>query len=137
MCFIATAWPYDPVELTEAIIAEVQETGQSRTRFVLPLPSPSFSPRYHWHIEPNLRTTSRLSSLSDWPANQNSRSYVQRLSPLSFSCHSLSVDQVELQSARLVEQTFTNWATANNKTSITVSTLFALPGDPVSVLFHP
>ncbi|GAA5965809.1 hypothetical protein JCM8115_003011 [Rhodotorula mucilaginosa] len=77
LCFIATAWPYDPVELTEAIIAEVQETGQSRTR------------------------------------------YVQRLSPLSFSCHSLSVDQVELQSARLVEQTFTNWATANNKTSIT------------------
>ncbi|GAA5873616.1 hypothetical protein JCM3774_004992 [Rhodotorula dairenensis] len=77
LCFIATAWPYDPVELTEAIISELQETGQSRTR------------------------------------------YVQRLSPLSFSCHSLSVDQVELQSSRLIEQTFTNWAAANNKTLIT------------------
>lgn len=34
VCFIATAWPYDPVELTEALVAEVQETGQSRTRYV-------------------------------------------------------------------------------------------------------
>lgn len=32
VCFIATAWPYDPVELTQAIIAQVRETGQSRTR---------------------------------------------------------------------------------------------------------
>ncbi|GAA5984912.1 hypothetical protein JCM10908_002447 [Rhodotorula pacifica] len=77
LCFIATAWPYDPVELTEAIVAEVQETGQSRTR------------------------------------------YVQRLSPLSFSCHSLSVDQVELQSSRLIEQVFTNWAAENGTTSVT------------------
>lgn len=41
VCFIATAWPYDPVELAEAIISEVQETGQSRTRSVF---CPSFCP---------------------------------------------------------------------------------------------
>lgn len=39
VCFIAIAWPYDPVELVEAIVSEVQETGQSRTRCVL---TPSF-----------------------------------------------------------------------------------------------
>ena len=32
VCFIAIAWPYDPVELVEALVSEVQETGQSRTR---------------------------------------------------------------------------------------------------------
>ncbi|GAA6007088.1 hypothetical protein JCM10207_001502 [Rhodosporidiobolus poonsookiae] len=77
LCFIATAWPYDPVELTEALVSEVQETGVARTRFV------------------------------------------QRLSPISFSCHSLSVEQVELQSSRHIEQAFTDWALANNKTSVT------------------
>lgn len=112
MCFIATAWPYDPVELTEAIISEVQETGQSRTRFVPPpLPCISLSGA-------NSRSSLTLTAIS--------HSYVQRLSPLSFSCHSLSVDQVELQSSRLIEQTFTNWATANNKTSITVSNSLGL-----------
>jgi hypothetical protein len=34
VCFIATAWPYDPVELTEAIVIEIQETAVSRTRCV-------------------------------------------------------------------------------------------------------
>ncbi|GAA5869037.1 hypothetical protein JCM1840_000449 [Sporobolomyces johnsonii] len=77
LCFIATAWPYDPVELVEALVSEVQETGQSRTRFV------------------------------------------QRLSPTTITCHSSSVDQVELQSARLIEQAFTSWAAANNTTTIT------------------
>ncbi|GAA5928362.1 hypothetical protein JCM1841_003541 [Sporobolomyces salmonicolor] len=76
LCFIATAWPYDPVELVEAIVSEVQETGQSRTRFA------------------------------------------QRLSPTTITCHSSSVDQVELQSARLIEQAFTSWATANQTTTI-------------------
>ncbi|TNY18305.1 hypothetical protein DMC30DRAFT_355713 [Rhodotorula diobovata] len=77
LCFIATAWPYDPVELTEALVAEVQETGQSRTRFV------------------------------------------QRLSPTTITCHSLSLEQVELQSAQLIEKSFATWAAANNKTSVT------------------
>ncbi|GAA5995922.1 putative tRNA acetyltransferase [Rhodotorula paludigena] len=77
LCFIATAWPYDPVELTEAIVSEVQETGQSRTRFV------------------------------------------QRLSPTTITCHSLSVEQVEQQSGRLIEQTFAAWAEANGKTTVT------------------
>lgn len=39
VCFIATAWPYDPVELVEALVSEVQETGQSRTRYFTPFPS--------------------------------------------------------------------------------------------------
>ncbi|GAA6039299.1 hypothetical protein JCM8097_003251 [Rhodosporidiobolus ruineniae] len=77
LCFIATAWPYDPVELTEAIVAEVQETGIARTRFA------------------------------------------QRFSPISFSCHSFSVDQVEMQSSWLIEQAFSDWAAANGKTSVT------------------
>ncbi|KAJ8292497.1 THUMP domain-containing protein 1 [Rhodotorula toruloides] len=77
LCFIATAWPHDPVELTEAIVSEVQETGQARTRFV------------------------------------------QRLTPTSFTCHSLSVEQVEMQSSRLIEQVFTTWAQAHNTTSVT------------------
>ncbi|ORY84636.1 hypothetical protein BCR35DRAFT_351747 [Leucosporidium creatinivorum] len=33
MLFIATAWPYDPVELTEAIVREIQETAVSHTRY--------------------------------------------------------------------------------------------------------
>ncbi|GAA5973146.1 hypothetical protein JCM11641_006292 [Rhodosporidiobolus odoratus] len=77
LVFIATAWPYDPVELTEAIISDVMATGNARTRVS------------------------------------------QRLSPISFSCHSLSVDQVEAQSARLIEQAFASWAEANGKTSLT------------------
>ncbi|KPV73897.1 uncharacterized protein RHOBADRAFT_54485 [Rhodotorula graminis WP1] len=77
LCFIATAWPYDPVELTEALVAEVQETGQSRTRFV------------------------------------------QRLSPTTITCHSLSLEQVEQQSAGLIEKSFASWAAANNKTTVT------------------
>ncbi|GAA5938141.1 hypothetical protein JCM3775_005355 [Rhodotorula graminis] len=77
LCFIATAWPYDPVELTEALVAEVQETGQSRTRFV------------------------------------------QRLSPTTITCHSLSLEQVEQQSAGLIEKSFATWAAANNKTTVT------------------
>ncbi|BGP50767.1 hypothetical protein JCM10450v2_006693 [Rhodotorula kratochvilovae] len=77
LCFIATAWPYDPVELTEAIVSEVQETGQSRTRFV------------------------------------------QRLSPTSITCHSMSLEQVEQQSAHLIEKTFVAWAAANNTTTVT------------------
>ncbi|GAA5929557.1 putative tRNA acetyltransferase [Sporobolomyces koalae] len=77
LCFIATAWPYDPVELVEAIVSEVQETGQSRTR------------------------------------------YVQRLSPTVVTCHSSSMEIIEQQSARLIEQVFANWASANEKTSIT------------------
>ncbi|GAA5838698.1 hypothetical protein JCM5353_000858 [Sporobolomyces roseus] len=77
LCFIATAWPYDPVELVEALVSEVQETGQSRTR------------------------------------------YVQRLSPTVVTCHSNSMEIIESQSSRLIEQTFTNWSIANNKTSIT------------------
>ncbi|BGP26850.1 THUMP domain protein [Rhodotorula toruloides] len=77
LCFIATAWPHDPVELTEAIVSEVQETGQARTRFV------------------------------------------QRLTPTSFTCHSLSVEQVEMQSSRLIEQVFTSWAQAHDTTSVT------------------
>ncbi|GAA6053588.1 hypothetical protein JCM3770_001540, partial [Rhodotorula araucariae] len=77
LCFIATAWPYDPVELTEAIVSEVQETGQSRTRFV------------------------------------------QRLSPTSVTCHSLSLEQVEQQSAYLIEKALTAWAAANNTTTVT------------------
>ncbi|GAA5957058.1 hypothetical protein JCM3765_005393 [Sporobolomyces pararoseus] len=74
LCFIAIAWPYDPVELVEAIVSEVQETGQSRTR------------------------------------------YVQRLSPTVVTCHSNSIEIIEQQSARLIEQVFTDWASANSKT---------------------
>ncbi|GAA6017835.1 hypothetical protein JCM11491_004639 [Sporobolomyces phaffii] len=77
LCFIAIAWPYDPVELVEAIVSEVQETGQSRTR------------------------------------------YVQRLSPTVVTCHSSSIEVIEQQSARLIEQVFADWAAANSKTSIT------------------
>ncbi|KAL8276919.1 hypothetical protein RQP46_010647 [Phenoliferia psychrophenolica] len=33
LIFMSVAWPYDPVELVEAIVMEVQETGISRTRF--------------------------------------------------------------------------------------------------------
>ncbi|GAA5898167.1 putative tRNA acetyltransferase [Sporobolomyces salmoneus] len=77
LCFIAIAWPYDPVELVEAIVSEVQETGQSRTR------------------------------------------YVQRLSPTTVTCHSNSIEFIEQQSARLIEQAFTDWAAANGKTSVT------------------
>ncbi|GAA5828820.1 hypothetical protein JCM3766R1_003831 [Sporobolomyces carnicolor] len=77
LCFIAIAWPYDPVELVEAIVSEVQETGQSRTR------------------------------------------YVQRLSPTVVTCHSNSIEIIEQQSARLIEQVFTDWATAHSTTSVT------------------
>ncbi|GAA5891575.1 hypothetical protein JCM6882_004514 [Rhodosporidiobolus microsporus] len=77
LVFIATAWPYDPVELVEAIVSEVQETGVSRTQVS------------------------------------------QRLSPITFSCHSLSVEQVEAQSSSLIEKSFVEWAAANNKTSVT------------------
>lgn len=32
VCFVATAWPYDPVELTESIVTELQATAVSQTR---------------------------------------------------------------------------------------------------------
>ena len=35
MAFIAIARPYDPVELAEAIVLEIQESGVSRARYVL------------------------------------------------------------------------------------------------------
>ncbi|KAK4691510.1 tRNA acetyltransferase TAN1, partial [Phenoliferia sp. Uapishka_3] len=33
LVFMSIAWPYDPVELAEAMVMEVQETGVSRTRY--------------------------------------------------------------------------------------------------------
>ncbi|BGP19124.1 hypothetical protein JCM10213_005635 [Rhodosporidiobolus nylandii] len=110
LCFIATAWPYDPVELTEAIVKQVQDTGVSQTRVT------------------------------------------QRLSPISFSCHSLSVDQVEAQSSRLIEQAFVSWAEKNGTESVTYaiepslrshtqplnrSLLLTLLGQQISKLSNP
>lgn len=50
-------------------------------------------------------------------------SYVQRLSPTVVTCHSNSIEIIEQQSARLIEQVFTDWATAHSTTSVTVSEL--------------
>lgn len=65
------------------------------------------------------------------------RSFVQRLSPTTITCHSLSLEQVEQQSAGLVEKSFAAWAAANNKTSVTVRPLPRTFPPPLSAPLTP
>lgn len=32
--FVSIAWPYDPMEITEAIVTELQATGVAKTKYV-------------------------------------------------------------------------------------------------------
>lgn len=94
---MSIAWPYDPVELVEAIVMEVQETGISRTRSA------------------PVCELLRASILTSWAR------YTRRLEPVSLTCAALSSEALVRLSTAHIERTFTDWAAANNKTSVTVS----------------
>lgn len=97
MIFIAMAWPYDPVEITQAIVTRIQQTGIVRTRSV--------------GFLSHLKKVINLSLLIR---------YVQRIEPVTVTCHASTLLAVARLSAKVTETAFVKWCEANNKTSVTV-----------------
>lgn len=99
--FIAVSWPYDPVELVETIVRDIQDTAVGHTRFgALSLTFP------HLYRSADL-----------YPS---SCSYTQRLSPCAISCHAPNEEQVNRESEEYIEKYFADYAQRTGKTEMTV-----------------
>lgn len=98
--FVSLAWPYDPMEITEAIVTELQATGVAKTKYV---------------------KVFLVNIIYSRNLTQPIHRYTNRLEPVVISCHALSVEVVTRMTTELVTKDFNAWAKANNATHITVS----------------